>query len=275
MIEIADLSKKKRKKVILDNINVRLSGSTGILGPNGAGKTSLIKEILAANYKGGSIKFQELNPTIGYLSQDFNVYPNLTVEDFLTLCLEMRRINNDKRKEYLISYFGLEDFRNTKIKHLSGGTRKRVGLAQCMMHEPDYLFIDEPTAGLDLAEAIKLRKILLGLKRNVNIIITSHIAEDIELLCDHVVIMKKGKVVFEGHLKELTELSRGLIHSKMVNVAQIENIEKDNVVIEMNKISSSCVRVRFLSNTLQGTIDAEPEFKASYMGIVSGVIHHG
>ena len=194
MIQIRNLSKTVKKKKVLDSINADIKGITGIIGPNGAGKTTLMK-IIAAVIDGD--KNTEINYnnqrnedySIGYLPQQFDIYPDLTVINVLTLLARLKNQYDMEYLEELLSNLNLIEYKNQKMKTLSGGTLRRVGVAQALLTKPDFLIIDEPTAGLDILECIKLRTSLLNIsKKNIQIVISSHIPEDITSICNHLKI---------------------------------------------------------------------------------------
>ena len=283
MIQIRNLSKTVKKKKILNNINADLKGITGIIGPNGAGKTTLMK-IIASVIDGD--KNTEINYnnqrnedySIGYLPQQFNIYPDLTVINVLTLLSRLKNQYNMEYLEELISYLNLKEYKNQKMKALSGGTLRRVGIAQALLTKPDVLIIDEPTAGLDIFECIKLRSSLLNIsKKNIQIVISSHIPEDITSICNHLIVINQGTKIFEGKIKDLANYSTGLTYEVIIDKSRISLLYEEGTVLNVEQLSEERVKVRIL--TEQPIIDPNfhqinSDFLSGYIALLKGGIEN-
>lgn len=276
MISVKNLSKTINGKKILKNLNFELSGITGIIGPNGAGKTTLMK-ILASVEKGdrdSEIMFnnkQSSNVSIGYLPQHFSIYPNLTVFEALKLISILKK-DNDSSIVNLLELLNLNDYHDVKMKNLSGGTLKRVGIVQALFNNPKYLIIDEPTAGLDILESIKLRNTLFELSKDINIIISSHIPEDIRNICNNVIVLDKGKIKYNGSLTKMIQYSEALSYEAIVEINQIKKISNMWEITKIDKITSNLAKVVFISdeslsnNGLYKRI--KPGFLESYISLL-------
>jgi ABC-2 type transport system ATP-binding protein len=187
------------------------------LGPNGAGKTTLIR-ILATvmGFDDGEIKINtwdlrrdiyEIRKIVGYLPQEFGLYPDLTLIEYLDyMCLLNEIKNRSDRKKRISNAIELSNLTmaaNNKLKTFSGGMKRRAGLAQCLLNDPQVLLVDEPTAGLDPEERMRFKNLLSMLSRDRNIIFSTHIINDLEDVCSDIGILDKGKLVFNGSMQAL------------------------------------------------------------------------
>ena len=277
MIKISNLSKTIRRKVILDNINAELSGITGIIGPNGAGKTTLM-EIIASVQKADSKSIITYNNNnrkvkIGYLPQNFNIYPNLTVIQVIELIASLKKSYHKVYIEQLIDQMNLELYRDVKLKKLSGGTLQRVGIVQALLNKPDYLIIDEPTTGLDIIEAIKLRESLLSLKDEVEIIISSHIPEDIASICDNLLVIKEGKKIYDGDINQLISKTSNTTYEGIINRWELNSANSMGRLVRVEPLDSNQVKVRLVTNNpLNNNCfnRVEADFLSGYINLLEG-----
>jgi len=276
MIHLTNLNKTVKGKKIIDNFTANLKGITGIIGPNGAGKSTLMKIIASIESpdKGSCIKIEPQNNDfvkIGYLPQDFSIYPNLTVQEVLILLANLKNNHNLEQIDYLLKLLNLTDYQKVKMKNLSGGLKRRVGIAQALLDNPNYLIIDEPTAGLDMLECINLRNILLNIGKKIDIIISSHIPEDIEYICNHVVVINKGKKSFEGSLSEMIELTRNMTYEAVIDISDINTLKNLGDIVKIEKLSSKLAKLvlittKPISNNNFKRIS--PSFSGSYVSLL-------
>src|SRR6266849_10637371 len=209
----------------LRNFSLTLGpGVLGLLGPNGAGKSTLMR-ILATITKptsgrvvwnGADIahKADQLRSVLGYLPQDFGIYPNLTaVEflDYLAAAKGMSAASACKRIRDLLEIVNLTDAARRPLGGFSGGMRQRVGIAQALLNDPKLLIVDEPTAGLDSEERVRFRNLLSDLGGDRTILLSTHIVEDIAQTCRNLAILKNGRVVFQGTTGDLIGEARGRV----------------------------------------------------------------
>ncbi|ELK46797.1 ABC transporter ATP-binding protein [Halobacillus sp. BAB-2008] len=277
MITIRNLSKTVGKKAILKDIQADLKGVTGIIGPNGAGKTSLLNILagVTSHDKGAEIDFhagRDMEGRIGFLPQNFNAYPNLTVLEVLRLLASIKGVDDDSYIMELVEVMNLYGYRNQKMKHLSGGTVQRVGIAQSLLSRPDYLIIDEPTTGLDVLECTKLRSILLTISDRVQIIISSHNPEDIAFLCNHLLVLKEGVKLFEGSMEDLKRKSAGMVFEKTVEGGNLSDV--DGTILSFKSLSESRMQIRFISQTPVVDNGASPSFSdfiSGYVAVLEGL----
>jgi ABC-2 type transport system ATP-binding protein len=228
-IQIINLVKKYKRKCVLNDINLSISkGVYGILGENGAGKTTLIKCLCGLTGYIGTINYDVKKNKIGYLPQEYELFENLSVEDNVEFFNSYYDKDNLKC-EMLIKTVGLENNRKTKAKELSGGMKRRLGLAIALLNNPEVIILDEPTAGLDPAECIHFRNLINSIKENKIVIITSHIIQDIESMCDKIVVLDKGKIIFNNESKKLAEVADGKIYLIDKNEIIDKGLE-DNII---------------------------------------------
>lgn len=252
MITVRNLSKTVRGKKILEDLNLDIKGITGIIGPNGAGKSTLMRILASVDQadQGSEITFSDsaASGSIGYLPQDFSVYPNLTVFEVLKLLASLKgNVDTDHTNELLDSLH-LTVHKNKKIKELSGGTRRRVGIAQALLNKPHYLIIDEPSAGLDILECLNLRNILLRVSERTHIIISSHLAEDIEFICDHIIIIDEGKKKFEGSLDEMKKNIQYHTYEALIEQKNLSSLDEIGEIIKVEKRSQGIIKVQFVTD---------------------------
>jgi ABC-type multidrug transport system ATPase subunit len=225
-IEIENLSKAYRsKKYVLSDIDLKLRppSMVGLIGPNGAGKTTfmkiLVRQLLAS---GGSIKVDGadadknenyLKSRLGYLPQEFGLYEELPVHQFLDYMAVLKGLGPEKKEriEYCIEKTGLIEQQNDRIKTISGGQKQRVGIAQALLNDPELLIVDEPTVGLDPAERIRFRNLLAENASNRLVLLSTHIIEDVESVCNRLIVLNRGKILFDGSPVELIKKATGYV----------------------------------------------------------------
>ena len=213
-LAVAGLSHRYGSRLALHGIALRLDpGTVGLLGPNGAGKTTLMR-VLARSLRptGGTVTYpaQEAGvDPVGYLPQEPTLLTHFTVREFVEYVAWLRRVPGGSASAATtraLDTVGLADRAGEKIRRLSGGMRQRVGLAASVVNEPRLLLLDEPTNGLDLEQRMQFRDLVRGLAPDAITIISSHLTDDVAPICDHVVVLRDGRVAFEGTLRNLCSL---------------------------------------------------------------------
>lgn len=219
MISINHLMKKMDNNVILDDITLNLDcGKYGLLGPNGAGKTTFMRCLLNI-YKSpkGSILFGKESLKIGYLSQNFEAFSQMSVLDNMKYFCSVKGIKKRHWKDEInqsLKMVGMEENVSKLCRKLSGGMRRRVGIAQALLGHPDVIILDEPTAGLDPEERNRFVSMIRSLPDEMVVLFSTHIIEDVELCCDKVIVMNNGKICYDGSCKKLIDEAQNCIEKE-------------------------------------------------------------
>lgn len=212
-IKITGLTKRFGSKVALDSIDLDIpQGMFGLLGPNGAGKTTLMKIISTLLKKNdGEVsvcgipveKNRKIRNIIGYLPQDFSMYANMTAYDALDYLATLSGMNKTDRRIKVpetLEKVNLLDQKKTRVKSMSGGMQRRLGIAQVIIHDPRVIIVDEPTAGLDPEERVRFRNMLCEIARDRVVLLSTHIVGDIEATCEEIAILDHGHIIFRAVL---------------------------------------------------------------------------
>ena len=279
-IIIKNIDKFYGRKQALFGIDLTIEkGMFGLLGRNGAGKTTLMKTLAALHKKkSGEItvcgipieKAGKIRAIIGYLPQDFSMYPNMKTEEALDYLGALSGIPNKERKQRvnsLLRKVNLIEHRHKKVKELSGGMKRRLGIAQALIHEPKVLIVDEPTAGLDPEERIRFRNLLCEVAEERIVILSTHIVGDIEATCEQIAIMDSGKILWRGAVSELIEKAKGHVYTANVEKQFISQIKKEYIITGMLS-QPDYITVRLISDAepdLPNVEMTEPDLEGAYM----------
>ncbi|MCX4964794.1 ATP-binding cassette domain-containing protein [Streptomyces sp. NBC_00654] len=223
--KVTGLTVRHRRKTALDAVDLDFApGVHGVLGPNGAGKTSLIRvlatvaapaagrvELLGSEVGAASDHRARaaVRRRLGYLPQDFGHYPGFTVREFISYVAWLKEMDGARvasAVEHAVERVGLADRIDAKVKTLSGGMVRRVGVAQAIVNEPALLLLDEPTAGLDPEQRVEFRALLRELGRTSTVIVSTHLVEDVAVACSEVTLIEAGAMAYRGTTAELMEL---------------------------------------------------------------------
>lgn len=261
-IVIDNLSKKYGKKEAIKNLSLTIpSGMYGLLGRNGAGKTSLMRILATLSVptsgdvwlNGVSIKkTMKIREMVGYLPQDFSMYRNMTVfgaMDYLGLLSNIPDRIRKERIDQLLEKVNLKDNVKTKVKALSGGMKRRLGIAQALLHNPQILIVDEPTAGLDPEERIRFRNLLSDFADDRIVLLSTHIASDIESTCSGVAVLNNGRLIFHGNTEKLIQQAHGKVYIIKTPKKMDNRIKEKYICLNMSN-SRADVQYRILSDTL-------------------------
>ncbi|MGW1885174.1 ABC transporter ATP-binding protein [Streptomyces sp. NPDC001970] len=223
-VSVSELTVRHRRTVALDTVSLAFgTGVHGLLGPNGAGKTSLIRVLATvAAPATGRVELLgrdaaaqrdrvEIRRRLGYLPQEFGCYPGFTVREFVAYVAwlkEMDPVRVAAAVERAVGRVGLADRIDAKVKSLSGGMVRRVGIAQAIVNEPELLLLDEPTAGLDPEQRVEFRALLRDVGTTSTVIVSTHLVEDVAAACSEVTLLDAGRMAYRGTTAELTALGR-------------------------------------------------------------------
>ncbi len=230
----------------LDNVTLSIPhGMFGLLGPNGAGKSTLMRAIATLQVPSeGTIRFGDLDilaqpdllrRKLGYLPQDFGVYPRVSAYDMLDQMAVLKGVAaKGERKavvETLLNQTNLWGVRNKAIAGFSGGMRQRFGIAQALIGNPELIIVDEPTAGLDPEERNRFLNLLAGIGENVVVILSTHIVDDVADLCPRMAVLAGGRVQLEGAPQDLIARTKGRVWQKTIDREDFEEVSaKHNVI---------------------------------------------
>ncbi|EEI89936.1 ABC transporter, ATP-binding protein [Sphingobacterium spiritivorum ATCC 33300] len=263
---IQDLSKTYSNGVkALDHVNLEITpGMFGLLGPNGAGKSSLMRTIATLQKPdSGSIQFDhinvlenqmELRKVLGYLPQEFGVYPNLSAQELLQYFARLKGISSGADREKIIKRVlevtNLWDVRNKSVSGYSGGMKQRFGIAQLLLNDPKLIIVDEPTAGLDPAERHRFLNVLREIGTNHTVIFSTHIVDDVRELCHELAILNGGKILLQGTPKDTISQLDDKIWVRIIGREQLdEYIGKFNV-ISTNYNQDNTLNIRVYSDSV-------------------------
>ena len=282
-IKIRDLNQYYGKKQALKNVNLTIeTGMFGLLGRNGAGKTTLMKVLATLLPKteghvsvcGRSVsKAQEVRRITGYLPQDFSMYPNMSVYEAMDYLGVLSGLNKAQRKQRipeLLRRVNLQDDRRKKVKALSGGMKRRLGIAQAILHDPKILIVDEPTAGLDPEERVRFRNLLCEIAEDRIVILSTHIVGDIEATCENIAVLDAGEIIFKGTVAELIDMAEGSVYQAEISKKELELLKKRCIVTSMLTLGNN-VMVRFLSDSkpFASAKPCEAGVEDAYMDLMS------
>ena len=259
-IKITDLSKNFGSKQALKNISLDINqGMFGLLGPNGAGKTTLMKIISTLLKKNcGEVtvcgipveKSSEIRELIGYLPQDFSMYGNMNAYEALDYLATLSGMKKNERKTKvpeLLEKVNLLEQRKTKVKAMSGGMKRRLGIAQSMIHDPKVIIVDEPTAGLDPEERVRFRNLLCEIAKDRIVLLSTHIVGDIEATCEEIAVLNQGEIVFRGTVRELRKLVENKVYTLEISTSELDMM-KERYLVTGILTSGSLAKVKLIAD---------------------------
>lgn len=281
-LKISQLTKTYANGVrALDGIDLEIGvGMFGLLGPNGAGKSSLMRTIATLQQADtGVIEFNGLNvfehqnsfrKILGYLPQDFGVYPNMSVEELLLYFAQLKGITSASARkkivEEVLQISNLYDVRRKSVSGYSGGMKQRFGIAQLLLNKPQLIIVDEPTAGLDPAERHRFLNVLREIGTSNTVIFSTHIVDDVRELCHELAIVNGGKVLFRGTADQGEASLEGKIWKKVIVRDDYEAANSEYNVIFANYNTDNTLNVRVYSEEFpgEGFERAKPQFEDLY-----------
>jgi ABC-type multidrug transport system ATPase subunit len=262
------------------------NGMFGLLGPNGAGKSTLMRTIAALqDADNGSITVgeidvaqdkQALREIIGYLPQEFGVYPKISAHDLLDHMAIMKGITDTKQRkevvESLLQQTNLWEAKDQKLGTYSGGMKQRFGIAQALIGDPKLIIVDEPTAGLDPMERNRFHNLLSEIGENVIVILSTHIVDDVSDLCNNMAIILNGEVHLVGEPIQLIKKLDQKVWKGLIEKSDLVEIEKENDVIS-SRLYLGKVQVRIFSESpmQNGFESVSPEIEDLYFATINGL----
>ena len=280
-LKIKHLRKQFKDKNAVDDVCLTLTpGVWGLLGANGAGKTTLMRMIAGImTPTGGVICYdgtdifkmgKAYRDLFGFLPQDFGYSKDFTVKDYLEYMAALKDVparETTKKINHLLDILTLSDVKGKKIAKLSGGMKRRVGIAQAMLNDPKILVMDEPTAGLDPGERVRFRNFISEFSHDRIVLISTHIVSDIEYIATRNAIMKAGKIIDMGTTDELVKEIEGKVWTCTIPVGDLVSCEMQLRIINQRSEDNGQVSIRYLSETptIKGSVDEPPRLEDLYL----------
>jgi ABC-2 type transport system ATP-binding protein len=253
-IQVENITKRYGQQVALHSVSLEVNSGeiVGFLGPNGAGKSTLMKIITGyllpdsgvTRINGLKVEADktDFRSKIGYLPEHNPLYPEMYIREYLNLVAGFYRLKNTRKSvEQAIEMTGLGSEISKKIGALSKGYRQRVGLAQALIHNPDVLILDEPTSGLDPNQLEEIRKLITTISRDKTVMLSTHIMQEVEAICNRIVIINKGNIVADDLPSEIKKLAKGIGQQLLfstkekLNLIDLSELTYISKVKEINK----------------------------------------
>lgn len=278
-IKIKGLNKNYGEKKALDQVDLEIpQGMFGLLGPNGAGKTTLMKVIATLQKKSsGNVnicgvpveKCSQIRELIGYLPQDFSMYGNMSAYEALDYLAVLSGMSREERREkvpQMLEKVNLQNQKKTKVKAMSGGMKRRLGIAQAMIHDPKVIIVDEPTAGLDPEERVRFRNLLCEVAKDRIVLLSTHIVGDIEATCEEIAVLNLGKIIFRGTVQELLHLVEHKVFTAEIATSELAQIKEKYLVTGM-LTSGSLTSVKLIADEkpFEQAKQCNPDVEDAYM----------
>ncbi|KQC31956.1 gliding motility protein GldA [Nonlabens sp. YIK11] len=257
-IEVSNITKTYGSQKALDDVSFSIKSGeiVGFLGPNGAGKSTMMRILTTylnadegtatVNGKNVTTESRAVQSSIGYLPENNPLYPDMYVKEYLAFSASIYKVSNaSQRIEAVILETGLESHKNKKIQELSKGYKQRVGLANALLHEPKVLILDEPTTGLDPNQLVEIRSLIRKVSQNTTILLSTHIMQEVEAMCDRVIIINKGQIVADDYLKNLKSDEIQVIDVEFDYRVEPELLQRIPLVREVKELHGFNYRLRF------------------------------
>ena len=280
-LEIRHVTKRYRDKMAAADVSLTLTaGVWGLLGANGAGKTTLMRmlagilrptegQILCDGVEIGALG-AAYREKLGYLPQEFGFYPEFTVQDYLEYMAALKglpRAEATRQIDALLERVSLAEVRRKKIVKLSGGMKRRVGIAQALLNDPEILILDEPTAGLDPGERVRFRNLLSEFAQDRIVLISTHIVSDVEYIAAENAVMKDGKIIAVDTTEGLVQQIEGKVWQGSAPAGELPRWEHRLQVVNLRNEPDGTVTLRYLAEApqLPGSIPAQPKLEDLYL----------
>lgn len=280
-LKIRHVTKRYRDKMAAADVSLTLTaGVWGLLGANGAGKTTLMRmlagilrptegQILCDGVEIGALG-AAYREKLGYLPQEFGFYPEFTVQDYLEYMAALKglpRAEAARQIDALLERVSLAEVRRKKIVKLSGGMKRRVGIAQALLNDPEILILDEPTAGLDPGERVRFRNLLSEFAQDRIVLISTHIVSDVEYIAAENAVMKDGKIIAVDTTEGLVQQIEGKVWQGSAPAEELPRWEHRLQVVNLRNEPDGTVTLRYLAEApqLPGSIPARPKLEDLYL----------
>lgn len=280
-LEIRHVTKRYRDKMAAADVSLTLTaGVWGLLGANGAGKTTLMRmlagilrptegQILCDGVEIGALG-AAYREKLGYLPQEFGFYPEFTVQDYLEYMAALKglpRAEAARQIDALLERVSLAEVRRKKIVKLSGGMKRRVGIAQALLNDPEILILDEPTAGLDPGERVRFRNLLSEFAQERIVLISTHIVSDVEYIAAENAVMKDGKIIAVDTTEGLVQQIEGKVWQGSAPAGELPRWEHCLQVVNLRNEPDGTVTLRYLAEApqLPGSTPARPKLEDLYL----------
>ena len=289
-LTLRDLSKRYANGVqALDKVSLDIApGMFGLLGPNGAGKSTLMRTLATLQEAdSGTASLDDMDVlrnkdgvrrVLGYLPQEFGVYPKVTAAEMLDHFARLKGLTDSKSRkatvDALLERTNLAAVRNQKLGGFSGGMRQRFGIAQALIGNPKLVIVDEPTAGLDPEERVRFHNLLADIGRDVIVILSTHIVDDVTDLCPRFAVISKGRVLLSGAPSEAIGKVSGKIWQRVVEREQVAALASANVPIISTRLHAGHTVVRAFGEAYpgEGFESVQPDLEDVYFSAVAGHI---
>lgn len=261
-LRIENITKRFQDKTAVQDVSLTLTpGVWGLLGANGAGKTTLMR-IVAGLMKptAGEVLYDDIPISVlgeryrdifGYLPQEFGFYPEFTVSDYLHYIAALKGLTKQdsvRKIDALLEQLTLADVQNKKIAKLSGGMKRRVGIAQALLNDPEVLILDEPTSGLDPGERVRFRNLLSEFAHDRIVLISTHIVSDVEYIATCNAVMKDGKLLATGTTETLVKMVEGKVFTSTIPIGELPKYERMLPIVNLRNESETTVSIRYLAD---------------------------
>ena len=275
------VTKRFRNKTAVDRVSLTLTpGVWGLLGANGAGKTTLMRIIsgilpptsgeVLYNGTPARVLKERYRSIFGCLPQEFGYPQEFTVQDYLEYVAALKGLSQDQSRRKtgeLLERVSLVEARREKIARLSGGMKRRVGIAQALLNDPEVLVLDEPTGGLDPGERVRFRNLLSEFAQDRIVLISTHIVSDVEYIAAQIAVMKNGRLLASGTTEELVRLAEGKVWSCVIPAAKLPEYEGRLQIVSLRNENDGSVAVRYLAEEPYGgtSVPAAPRLEDLYL----------
>lgn len=279
-LEIQNVSKRYNKnKYGLQDFSLTIEkGILGLLGPNGAGKSTLMKMIATVSKPTDGLLLLNKNNIVkdpnyirkqlGFLPQDFGVYPNLNAFEFLEYIGAMKGVGGSTLKQriaLLLEGLNLMDTAKKPIGTYSGGMKQRIGIAQALLNQPKIVIFDEPTVGLDPEERVRFRNLISDLANDSIVILSSHIVSDIDTIADDVVIMKNGKLISKGKPEDIIKVVDQKVFEVLIEKEHLQQFKNSNLLVSTKRKEGKLL-VRYIAERpIENSILQEASLEDAYL----------